>query len=90
VPPQVAKLPLGKLSKPQLSKGMAALAALEAEARGANRADKVAELCGRFYTCIPHASAKSVKLKAFSALHEIQVSKKTPSWPRTRASFSRL
>ena len=53
-----------------MHQGMNALVALETECRGSKREAKIAELCGRFYTCIPHASARNEKLRA--AIHPSQ------------------
>lgn len=69
------KLPLGKLSKRQLSKGMEALVALEEAVRTSQPEDILADLCSVFYTIIPHASDRGTRLPVFGDLPTIQEKK---------------
>jgi poly [ADP-ribose] polymerase len=67
-----SKLPLGKLSKAQLDKGMDALSELEKAMQRGNRTT-IAELSSRFYTVIPHASSRNTVLPLIDSSEALQM-----------------
>jgi poly [ADP-ribose] polymerase len=66
-----SKLPLGKLSKAQLDKGMAVLSEIEDALPRGNRATLI-ELTSRFYTVIPHASNRATILPVIDTAEGLQ------------------
>ena len=54
------KMPLGKLSKPQIAKGFAALEAIEEALKSSAPRSRLAELSSTFYTIIPHDFGRRV------------------------------
>lgn len=55
IPPDVKKMPLGKLSKQQIAQGFEALEAVEAALKApADSGHSLEELSSHFYTVIPH------------------------------------
>lgn len=60
VPPDVKKMPLGKLSKQQIARGFEALEAVEAALKApADGGRSLEELSSHFYTVIPHNFGRS-------------------------------
>lgn len=54
------KMPLGKLSKPQIAKGFEALEAIEDALSSKASHNRLAELSSTFYTIIPHSFGRNV------------------------------
>lgn len=60
IPPDVKKMPLGKLSKQQIARGFEALEAVEAALKApADSGHSLEELSSHFYTIIPHNFGRS-------------------------------
>ncbi len=57
----VQRMPLGKLSKKQIRKGMEILKQIEDGIKNNLSKTKLTDLCNQFYTCIPHSTGASRK-----------------------------
>jgi len=55
----IKKMPLGKLSKGQIAKGLAALIEVEEAIKNKAKSDTIAELSSKFFTLIPHNFGRS-------------------------------